>query len=406
MVRSIDATVLRPGRHRSPPSPMSPSDLARLTDLYRQSARKYADRVALAGLCRTELRAKRWHRARSLARLEAEIAPLAPDVRLEPDMFIRTATAEWHLASYTAAQRWIRLAREAAQHVVDPAIRAKLLADVDAAEGVFLRRIDPQRAVALLSAAVAFQNGALRPIVLPELYLARGGAYVAADDPGRAEADFDVGLSELERQRSHMSDAELRPGIFDDATELFDDAIALQIRRGTSADVILRYVERGRARSVLEQINAREDDYAPPVIPTIADIQRELSPGTALLEYVSLPDRLVVFFIARDRAVMRVVPVPRAALARAAQAFTDSKGVEGRTLYSMLIAPLSHDLRGVFSLNVVADDILQRVPFAALFDEPAQTFLIQRSCDRRFTERERLPGDGETSPPSSASPAP
>jgi CHAT domain-containing protein len=335
-------------------------------------------RVALAGLCRTELRGKRWDRARSIVRLEAELAPLAPDPRLEPDMWIRSAAAEWHLQKEAAGRRSMRLARVAVGRIADPTMRAKLVADVDAAEGSIIRSRDPRRALTLLASAIAFQRGVARPIVLPELYLQRGRAFMALQDLPAAKADFDLGLVELERQRSRVSDVELRPGIFEDAAELFDEAIALQLTLGADADVVFRYVERGRARAVLEQIRASDDTPAPAGLPSIRDIQRKLGPGVAVVEYASLPERTIALVIANDRAALRVMPVSRARLAQLARDLTAIRGASGSTLDEALIAPLREDLRGVSALNIVADDTVQRIPFAALFDRANRTFLAQK----------------------------
>jgi tetratricopeptide (TPR) repeat protein len=335
-------------------------------------------RVILAALCRTELRGGEWNRGRSLASLEEELAPVTPDLRLDPDMFIRRATAEWHLANGVAAGQWLKRARDAAGRITDSATRTKLLADVDAAEGTFLRRSEPRRATTLLSAAIGFQKAAERPIILPELYLQRGRAYLGGGDVAAAAEDFEAGLSELERQRTRINEAEQRPGIFDDASELFDEIISLQLRRGAPAEEILRSVERGRARAVLEQIDAGEGRFDTPAIPRIADIQRELEPGTALVEYFSLPDRLIAFVIAPDRSVMRILPVARPMLTKAVRPFVAGQGAGGGALYEMLIAPIRSDLHGISAVNFVSDDLLQRVPFAALFDAATHTFFIQQ----------------------------
>jgi CHAT domain-containing protein len=336
-------------------------------------------RVMLATLCRTELRAGEAERAFSLTSLEWEIAPFTTDHRHDPDMFLRRATAQWQMGELAGARRSIGEAKKAANVFADSATRAKLLADIDAAEATFMRRRDPRRAIALLSSAIDFQHKAARPIVLPELYLERGRAHLAIDDAAAAERDFEAGLAELERQRSRVSEAELRPGIFDDASGLFDEAIALQLRRGADADAVLRQVERGRARAVLEQINAGDDPVVvTPMLPRIADIQRDLNAGTAVLEYVSLPDRLVVFVITSDRAVIRTIPIKRDALIEAARAFTSRRGADGSAMYDVLLAPLDEDLHGVSAINVIADDFLQRLPLAALFDRRTRTFAVER----------------------------
>ena len=335
-------------------------------------------RVTLAALCRTELRGGRWDRARSLTSLEQSLAPQAPDLRLDPDMFIRRAAAEWHLGQIKDAARSVTLARTAALRLDDPAIRTKLLADVDAAEGAFIRRSDPHRAIALLSGAVAFEEASARSIVLPELFLERGRAFLSENNLDAAEADFGRGLTELEHQRSRVRDAELRPGIFSDSSELFDEAIALQVRKKTDLDAILSYVERGRARALLEQMTASTDPMVTPSLPTVEGIQQALPPSTALLEYVALPDRLCVFVIRRELAVMRVLPVARGALMQAVGAFTNARGAHGDRLYETLIAPIRNDLQGVTSLDIVGDDALEQIPFAALFDPKNGTFLVQK----------------------------
>jgi CHAT domain-containing protein len=335
-------------------------------------------RVALAVLCRTELRGGRWSRARALARLEAELAPVTRDVRLDPDMFIRTAVAEWRGGDRDRARYWMQLARRSAERVTEPATRRKLLADVDGAEGAFEGMGNLRKAIQLLSAAIVFQQNAARPILMPELYLARGRAFAALRQFGSAESDYDQGLAELERQRGQVFDAELRPGIFESASALFDSAIALQLDRGTDPEQVWRYVERGRARGVLEAIHARDDTFITAAIPRIADVQRELPRATALLEYVSLPERLVAFVITKDRTIMQTLPLSRANLSYMAEAFANGRGGNGGPLYNALAAPLREHLKGVEAINIVVDDVMQRIPFAALFDSEAGVFLIER----------------------------
>jgi CHAT domain-containing protein len=334
-------------------------------------------RIALAVLCRTAFRAGDFERARSLTLIEDEFAPLEKIPHLDPDMFLRRATAEWHLGNASGARDALAHARTAAAPFGDE-VKRKLLADVDAAEGSFLGRTDPPRAIALLSSAIAFHQASARPIVLPELYLQRGRVRLAAKQLALAALDFDSGIAELERQRTHVADAELRPGIFDDAAALFDEAIALRLDRETAAEDVFAYVERGRARAMLEQLYPQDDAGDVARNARIEDIQRELNPGSVLVEYASLPDRLIAFIISAENVSMRTIPVTRDALRTAARAFTASGGADGNVLHAMLIAPLQEELRGAKAINFVADDTLQRVPFTALIDGGSQKFLIER----------------------------
>jgi CHAT domain-containing protein len=338
-------------------------------------------RVTLAALSRTELRGGRWEWARALIRLETEIGT-NPNPVLDADMHLRVAAAASHLGDETAAARSFLRARSAAQRI-SPAARAKLIADIDAVDGTLAVGADPPRAIALLTSAIDFQTHAARPIVLPELFLARGRAHAASGALDAARDDFDDGIRELEQQRIGVRDAELRPGIFGDAAELFDEVVALQLRRGGDPAEALAYVERGRARTLLEEIDG--DRAVPPT--AIAQLRQHLGPSTALVEYFALPDRLAIFVVRQRGVVLRVVPVERAKLASAANEFVDALSSPSPTrnprplgvqLHELLIAPVAADLAGVSTVVTIADGALQRVPFAALYDAPSRRYLIDR----------------------------
>ncbi|HEX8410362.1 MAG TPA: CHAT domain-containing protein [Thermoanaerobaculia bacterium] len=334
-------------------------------------------RVALAVLTRTEMRGRRWPRARALASVEQELALYADAPRLNAGLFLRLATIDSHLGRRSDADRAIAQARVAAKILPRKSAREKLLADIDGQAGALERPRDPKRAIALLSSAIRFQQQAERSIVLPELYLERGRAYVAAGGMDDAARDFESGIRELERQRNRVHESELRPGIFDDAVELFDEAVSLRVRRGDSAAAVLNDIERGRARAVLEQIEATDDMVVPA---DLADLQRHLAAGTALAEYVALPDRLVILVVKPNEVAMRSVAVPRTNLVKAANTFVqnvESAAASG-ALYDLLIRPMEADLGDVDALTFVVPDFLQRVPFGALRARGAQSFLIER----------------------------
>jgi len=338
-------------------------------------------RATLGALCRTELRGGRWDRAASVARLEADLITPPGEPNLDADLFLREAAAAAHLGDQSTAARAFIRARVAARKIIDPRLSDRLIADVDGAEGSILRRTDPRRGIAMLSKAIAFQTSALRPILLPELHLERGRASLAVGDLDAAERDFEDGIRELESQRGEVTEAELRPGIFDDAAQLFGEAVSLQIRRRRPA-AAFTYLERGRARTLLEQIDA-----GPASAPSLANIQRQLQQDTALIEYTALRDKLAIFVVTHDRLVVRLVTASREMLSRAASRFIarltsddddDAWRADSEQLYELLVAPLRDAVRNNSRITIVADDILQRLPFPALFDRSSGTFLIEQ----------------------------
>jgi CHAT domain-containing protein len=340
-------------------------------------------RTILAALSRTELRSGRWSCARSIINLENALAKSVPEAPLDADMQLRLAAAESRLGRASATSRAIVNARSAASRINDPAECSRLRADIDGVDGTIARHHDPRRAVALLSSAIAFQQAVARPIVLPELHLARGRSYLALERLDDAQRDFDAGITEIEKERGRTRDSDLRPAFFDNATDLFQESVSLQIRRGIEPARILATVERGRARTVLELIEGR--DASP--IPAIEEVQRHISPESVLVEYESLPDMLAIFVVDAHHIVVRASPVSRNQLRAAATAFLTAFNSEPHDrpmrfppseLFDYLIMPIERDLAGYRNINVIADDILQRVPFAALSDPKSRSFLIER----------------------------
>jgi len=339
-------------------------------------------RTILAALSRTELRNGRWTCARSIINLENSLAKSIPEAALDADMHLRLAAAESNLGRASATSRAIVNARAAASRINDPDERLRLRADIDGVDGTIARHHDPRRAVNLLSSAIAFQQAVARPIVLPELHLARGRSYIALGSLDEAQRDFEAGITEVEKQRGRTRDSELRPAFFDNAADLFQECVSLQIRRGVEPTKILATVERGRARTVLELIEGR--DTSP--TPAIEDIQRHISPQSVLIEYELLPDMLAILVVDTDRVVVRTSPVSRNQLRVAATAFINAFNADPgdrpmrfppSELFDYLIRPIEHDLSEHRKITVVADDILQRVPFAALFDSKSRSFLIE-----------------------------
>jgi CHAT domain-containing protein len=342
-------------------------------------------RATLAALSRAELRNGRWSFARALIHVEPLIASRVEDTPQMCDMLIRIATAEDRIGHAKAANAAMTAARHRAQQLPDPALRAKLLADIDGAEGSLLRA-DPGRALPLLNSAISFQEKAGRAIVLPALFLERGRAKLALHRDIDAGRDFEAGIAALEQQRSKTLAAELRPGIFDNATELFDEAVSLALRKEIPA-AAFAYVERGRARAVLEELSSGGSQQSLHGLSglVVGEIAKVLGPDDLLIEYASVDDRLIIFAIdhvlstftvvGRRSIVQRDADALIAALGRRApQAEVEQAAVR---VYRALIGHIRDRVTSKRNLIVVGDASLQQLPFAALYDPATRRFLVE-----------------------------
>ncbi|HYK03655.1 MAG TPA: CHAT domain-containing protein [Thermoanaerobaculia bacterium] len=351
--------------------------------LSAQAGDTFRLRVAAANLCRELMRRGEWDIARALIRVERSIEQLSPDLSMTTDTCIRAAIVEERLGRTAAAEQEVRHAAARAAQVQDEDLRASLAADIDGARGALARRHDPGRATGDLSRAIIYQEHAGRELLLPQLYLERARAHVALGSVPEALADLERGVGHLERQRGHVSDAGMRYGIFDDAHELFSDAVDIHLRERNVA-AAFAMLERGRARALLEQIAGTPPETPAPV--DVAAARRSIPPGTLLIEYAVLRDRLLLFVVARDLFEVRELRIDAATVAARANAFVGmlvsrrplaEVQAAAAELHSLLIAPVPERAR-YRKLVLVPDAVLQQTPFAALYDAPRQSWLIQQ----------------------------
>jgi CHAT domain-containing protein len=350
------------------------------------SGERYRARIVAAGLSHAELRHGRWDFAKALVRAERLMANDGPMPWLDCDMLLRLATAEYHLGDHEHSTLALAEARASALRVSDASIRMKLRADVDAVTGSLLRHVRPRGALSFLSAAIGFQERAEREVLLPQLYLERGRAYAAIGDRDNAEWDFERGIERLERQRTRMTDAEVRSGIFDDASDLFHEVVSLELLRN-DAGAAFRSVERGRARAMLEEM-ASKDAISPVLPPAVAieALRDALPPDRLLVEYQLLENQLAIFTLDRAGLVVTRVAVREAVIERTVRTFVDALVARrsmteiepaATRLFSWLAAPIGDRLSRARSVVIVPDATLQQLPFAALINPNTGKFFIE-----------------------------
>lgn len=285
-------------------------------------------------------------------------------------------------------------ARSSISQVQDARFAELLAAQADAADGrIFVAR-EPARAAAALTRALSYYEHAVQPWVPAlRLDLARAQAALGLDD--EAEAQLDAGILLLESQRLQLRDARLQAAFFDRGASLFDEMAAFQTEKRHDASRALSFVERGRARQLLDALHSpraasRADargvasNGARPREPQ--ELQRGLPAGIALVYYECLPDRLLSWVVTREGIHFGGQALDREDLRREVAAY--QAAMEGRaalsavrqqtaSLFDLLIRPLGPHLRGQRALVFIPDQTLQPVAFASLWDRQASRFLIE-----------------------------
>jgi CHAT domain-containing protein len=271
------------------------------------------------------------------------------------------------------SRHWITL-------TLDDALAKRLAAEADAAEGEILLRKQPQTATGALEQARAYFR-ITAPTRIPSLQLleARAATIQGFDDV--AERELLAGIEALEHQRISLRDAALQVSFFDQALPLFDDMVRLQVTRRHDPERALAFVERGRARQLVDSLAGAS---VTPLDPEA--LRQELPDGLALVYYVPLEDRLFAWALTRQGTHFIEHSLPAAELSRLVAAHRTA--IDGRApltvvrrsaarLHDELVRPLLPFIAPQRALVVIPDGVLESVAFASLWNRQTGRYLVE-----------------------------
>lgn len=194
---------------------------------------------------------------------------------------------------------------------------------------------------------------------------------LAMGDKAQAAATWTQALDGLDQVRAQFRSEEFKIGLFSDVQNVFAQAIDLYSQMGDSATAF-DLSERSRSRALLDEVRGRAK-LAPGVASTIpvAELQKQLRPDERVVEFHSLPDRLLVWVVGNEGIHEQSYPIPHKDLIRLVDAFRQSI-IAGRRsavgaaeqLGELLVKPLN--LPADARLIVVPHGPLHYLPFQAL----------------------------------------
>ena len=287
------------------------------------------------------------------------------------------------LGDFESARRDLDEARRRVADVRDPALAERWRTEILATAGELSQHDSRADAIGALTSAIGGLEKSGSLLRLSHLYLLRGRAHLARHDVSEAASDFDRGIASFEYQHDGISQERFRISHFDEAWELFTDMVRLQLVEKKRADVALAYVERARARTLLEAVT-RTTKISPTL--DLPDVQRRLPADAAILSFVTLSDTLVTWVITRQSVDVLWQPLDLHRLEATVDSLLASlRNQDGgaqiaqlSSLYDTLIEPTARARQGRRSLIVIPDGPLHRVPFAALVDRHTGRYLIEQ----------------------------
>jgi CHAT domain-containing protein len=304
------------------------------------------------------------------------------------DALLSSAIAHYRGGRPRRAREDLVRARKALAAIPDRDVRRRIEANLDLSQITYA---DPGRsdgAIQRMTAALAFFQETENHLAESQLYLERGRMRIRQADPSGARTDFDSGIEEFEKQRSGLSDENLRIQYFDTGRRLFESQVQLLADRQDVPGSFL-YADRAHARLLLDQLQAIPGRDAPTMQGPAADpLLRVNFPDlvperTGVVEFLMLPDELIAWVAQRGR--IEIVRTPLAegrlqGLVRQLEGSREDRSSSMSTLGALreiLIAPIEARILGLPHLVIVPDRDLYRVPFSALLDGRTGAQLVE-----------------------------
>jgi hypothetical protein len=303
-------------------------------------------------------------------------SPAALSANLEVQVRSQRARTLFALGRAAEAQAELATARQRLSAVADPQGRLRIEADVLAAEAEVLAKREPARALAAAERALTLPLVQADQLRRARLHLQLAQLLTDAGQLNRAEAAINEGLQSLEGYRARP-ETEFALRASDPAWRLYAEATRMALRRDDLASAF-EYAERGRVRIAQElQVWGRRPA-------SLADVQRALPSGEALVVLTQTGDVLHVWVVRGDRVAAHAVDMSgtRATGLVAAHLHEMARGTAAPTvsgeLFDALFRPVAAALADVAQIVLVADAPYNRIAFAGLWDRQRADFLVER----------------------------
>jgi CHAT domain-containing protein len=295
------------------------------------------------------------------------------------------------LGDRTGAAQDFALARDELRKISDPRFHDSMDGDLKLAEARLAA--SPAEKIALLDEVIPILRSTSYQYRLAQALLARARAYEALGRSDDAARDLSAAIAECERQRTKIPTSEEQISYFDRTRDLFDAMIELHAERLHQPAEAFRFSERAKARVLLDWVLAQPIGQASPestqerapLSTDPAELQRQIPPGTAVIEYWLLPRSAQVWVLRRDHFAAEAVPIGAKKLGalsrRLQQELAQGRRAEALAtsseLFELLIRPIARHLTPADRLVVVPDGALHGLPFALLRDSRSGRYLIQ-----------------------------
>jgi CHAT domain-containing protein len=296
------------------------------------------------------------------------------------DAYMQRAQILGRLGQPVSALQDLDRAAHATSDSDDQALRERSAADISAVRAEMMTSVDHHRALNELNASLSYFQRFGFASSRGQLLLLRAKNLEAIGDMDGAAQDLRSAVKEFERARAGLIAPEDRMQAFVNERAAFRDLIRFEVIRRGSMDDALRTAERARAHALLEGLRGQT---AEPLDPVAAHTQ--LPANTALIYYVTLDDRVLVWVLTKDTLTSFERPLGveqlRLMSDRLRTLIRDGGDLKTiapamRVLFSHLVEPVLRMIPDGHTLIFVPDGPLFSVPFGAMPDFQGRPLIV------------------------------
>jgi CHAT domain-containing protein len=213
---------------------------------------------------------------------------------------------------------------------------------------------------------------------LAEVYSQKG-------QPELARRELRQAAAILEKNDAYLSAIYFRVSFENERRNLYEKAISLEYTHD-GEDEAWGYTQGYRSKLFLEflrQTNPGIDGIHKDAI-NRSKVQQRIPSNVQVVEYLVLPDRLLIWLVSNEKFLSVSVPVRRAELDRKIAEFLrliQNKGElekQAGALHDLLIGPIESQLDPNRALAIIPDQALHRLSFPALYSRAKGSYLIDR----------------------------
>jgi CHAT domain-containing protein len=329
--------------------------------------------VTLTLTAQVEIAARNWSRAKVLLDYAIPIATQAGDARVAAQAFAKRSVSRDELHDPAGAARDRTDALRWAKRI-DDVSRERLKIEINIAEGVALRVASPRAAITQFTLAIELLRKRGQTAFLPRLFFERARAQEAIGDLAGADNDLHSGIEVVDQWERSVPTIEQRAAISVWSETIRRDLIAHALTRGDVASAFAYADDRYSAAN----LPARDFERKRTVL---REMQTALAPDAAILEFVVIREKVIVFVVRADAAHAFRLPASAARIAAAADAMRRAPDEvlpsAAASLYEILLAPIREALQGTRTIVIVPTPELSAIPFGALRDRARNRYLIE-----------------------------